>query len=140
MPPQTLIENRADIFFDYNPAVRTNTTTNRIYDVPPVVDPTVALSYPAVLATTRPAQLPGLELWPNPAHAATMVHIPAIARATQATLVLRDALGRKVRTERVSLPAGGVVHEISVAGLPAGIYVLQIQAGTATTVRQLAVE
>ncbi|MGV3540155.1 MAG: DUF7619 domain-containing protein [Rufibacter sp.] len=32
-----LIENFADIFFDYNEPVRTNTTQNRIYDMPPVV-------------------------------------------------------------------------------------------------------
>ncbi|MDO7884242.1 DUF7619 domain-containing protein [Hymenobacter cheonanensis] len=140
LPPQTLIENHADIFFDYNPAVRTNTTANRIYDVPPVIEPAVALSYPVVLATTRPGQLPGLALWPNPAHAATMVHLPAVAGVTHATLVLRDALGRKVRTALVQLPAGGVVHELPLAGLPAGLYLLQVQAGTATAVRQLAVE
>ncbi len=37
--PATVIENRADIFFDYNPAVRTNTVTNTIFDVPVVVAP-----------------------------------------------------------------------------------------------------
>ncbi|QHL85957.1 T9SS type A sorting domain-containing protein [Nibribacter ruber] len=34
-----LIENFADIFFDYNEPVRTNTTTNRIYDLPLVPNP-----------------------------------------------------------------------------------------------------
>ncbi|WP_426492495.1 DUF7619 domain-containing protein [Hymenobacter sp. 102] len=50
LPPRTRIDNAADIFFDYNEPVRTNTTTNRIYDVPLRVEPTVALSYPGVLA------------------------------------------------------------------------------------------
>ncbi len=40
---KTLIENFADIFFDYNDPIRTNTTANRIYDVPPVVDVVNAL-------------------------------------------------------------------------------------------------
>ncbi len=40
---KTLIENFADIYFDYNDPIRTNTTTNRIYDVPPVVDVVNAL-------------------------------------------------------------------------------------------------
>jgi uncharacterized repeat protein (TIGR01451 family) len=140
LPPQTLVENHADIFFDYNPPVRTNTTSNRIYDVPAVIDPAVALVYPTVLTVTRPTQLSGLALWPNPAHTATMVHVPAITSATQATLVLRDALGRQVRSTLVSLLAGGVTHELSLAGLPAGLYLLQVQVGTATVVRQLAVE
>ncbi|TDN39171.1 T9SS type A sorting domain-containing protein [Hymenobacter sp. UV11] len=140
LPARTRIDNHADIFFDYNPAVRTNTTTNRLYEVPAVVDPTVALSYPAVLATARPNQLPGLELWPNPAHTATMVHLPALAGVTQATLVLRDALGRKVHTELVRIPVGGAVYELRVAGLPPGLYLLQVQVGTATAVRKLAVE
>ncbi|MDJ1469162.1 T9SS type A sorting domain-containing protein [Cytophagaceae bacterium DM2B3-1] len=31
------IENFADIFFDYNDPVRTNTTTNVLYDIPPII-------------------------------------------------------------------------------------------------------
>ncbi|GAA4295212.1 DUF7619 domain-containing protein [Nibribacter koreensis] len=37
LPEKQLIENFADIFFDYNEPVRTNTTVNRIYNIPPVV-------------------------------------------------------------------------------------------------------
>lgn len=51
LAPRTLIENEADIFFDYNPPVRTNRTTNRIYDQPLTVEPAVALDYPTVLAS-----------------------------------------------------------------------------------------
>jgi hypothetical protein len=39
LTPKMLVENFADIFFDFNSPVRTNTTTNRIYDVPAVVEP-----------------------------------------------------------------------------------------------------
>ena len=48
---RTRIDNFADIFFDYNQPVRTNTTTNRIYDMPLSVVPAVALQYPNVLAS-----------------------------------------------------------------------------------------
>lgn len=140
LPTRTRIDNYADIFFDYNPGVRTNTTTNRLYDEPAVVDPTVALNYPAVLATVQAHQLPGLALWPNPARTVLLVQLPAVPGATQATLVLGDALGRKVRTERVTLPPGGAIQEFRVSGLPPGLYVLYVQAGTATAVRQVAVE
>ncbi|WP_066836291.1 IPT/TIG domain-containing protein [Rufibacter ruber] len=37
LPEKHLIENYADIFFDFNEPVRTNTTQNRIYDLPPVI-------------------------------------------------------------------------------------------------------
>lgn len=51
LPARTRIDNFADIFFDYNEPVRTNTTTNRLYDMPLEVVPAVALQYPAVLAS-----------------------------------------------------------------------------------------
>ncbi|AMM51855.1 hypothetical protein TH61_12635 [Rufibacter sp. DG15C] len=37
LPEKHLIENLADIFFDYNEPVRTNTTVNRVYDMPVVM-------------------------------------------------------------------------------------------------------
>ncbi|MBW3127773.1 DUF7619 domain-containing protein [Hymenobacter profundi] len=37
LAPKTRINNFADIFFDYNEPVRTNTTLNRIYDIPPTI-------------------------------------------------------------------------------------------------------
>ncbi|WP_223808836.1 DUF7619 domain-containing protein [Rufibacter hautae] len=46
-----LIENLADIFFDYNEPVRTNTTQNRIYDMPPVVNPDRQLSLEDVVVS-----------------------------------------------------------------------------------------
>ncbi|WP_205504367.1 DUF7619 domain-containing protein [Rufibacter psychrotolerans] len=51
LPEKTLIENFADIFFDYNEPVRTNTTQNRLYDLPPVVNPAKQLSTDAVVAS-----------------------------------------------------------------------------------------
>jgi sugar lactone lactonase YvrE len=48
LPARALIENKADIFFDYNPPIRTNVTANRLYDEPLLVEPAVALPYVAV--------------------------------------------------------------------------------------------
>ena len=48
LPTQTKIENYADIIFDYNDPVRTNTTFNTIYDVPPVVVNAVKLDEKAI--------------------------------------------------------------------------------------------
>ena len=52
--------------------------------------------------------------------------------------ILRNALGQEVR--RVALrPAGGQA-EVSVAGLPAGVYAVQVLGAGAAAVRRLVVE
>ncbi|WP_242693313.1 IPT/TIG domain-containing protein [Sabulibacter ruber] len=51
LPEKHLIENFADIFFDYNEPVRTNTTVNRLYDMPPVVNADKQLSASEVVAS-----------------------------------------------------------------------------------------
>lgn len=51
LPDYTEITNQAAIYFDYNPPIITNLTHNNLHDLPPVVAPAAALSYPAVLAS-----------------------------------------------------------------------------------------
>ncbi|GAB3222423.1 hypothetical protein GCM10027346_00190 [Hymenobacter seoulensis] len=51
LAPKTRIENVADIIFDYNEPVRTNTTVNRIFDVPPTVNPAIQLQPQQVIVT-----------------------------------------------------------------------------------------
>ena len=77
----------------------------------------------------------GLALFPNPAHNAfTLNNLPP----TALTAILRNALGQEVR--RVALrPAGGQA-EVAVAGLPAGVYAVQVLGAGATAVRRLVVE
>ena len=48
---KTLVENFADIFFDFNSPIRTNITQNRIYDMPPVINESVRVHLEDVLAT-----------------------------------------------------------------------------------------
>ncbi|MEJ8803824.1 DUF7619 domain-containing protein [Pontibacter sp. H249] len=51
LPAKTAVENFADIFFDYNSPVRTNTTVNRIYNMPPVVNENVKLNAEDIIAS-----------------------------------------------------------------------------------------
>ncbi|HEX8528921.1 MAG TPA: T9SS type A sorting domain-containing protein, partial [Cytophagales bacterium] len=60
LPEKTRIENFADIFFDYNEPVRTNTVFNRIYDVPPVVAEAVKLDGGVVCYQARTASGAGV--------------------------------------------------------------------------------
>ncbi|MDB5270164.1 MAG: hypothetical protein JWP58_3204 [Hymenobacter sp.] len=91
-------------------------------------------------ATTSALSSPDFALYPNPAHAASTVTLPALPGTATATLTLRDALGRAIRTSTVTLPTAGLRHEMSLVGLPAGIYALQVQAGMTTAARRLVVE
>lgn len=79
-------------------------------------------------------------LAPNPAHATATVQMPAVPGASAATLTLRDALGRAVRAATVALPATGPRHTLDLAGLPAGLYALQVQVGAARATHRLVVE
>ncbi|MFD2512359.1 IPT/TIG domain-containing protein [Pontibacter locisalis] len=51
LPEKTAVENFADIFFDFNSPVRTNTTVNHIYDMPPVVNEEVRLEAEQIIAS-----------------------------------------------------------------------------------------
>ncbi|SHK18410.1 T9SS type A sorting domain-containing protein [Hymenobacter psychrotolerans] len=94
-----------------------------------------------VLSSGTPALSSGaIAVFPNPARTTVSVMLPAWPGLARATLVLLDGLGRVVRTEQVALLAPDMRHELSVAGLPAGLYVLRIVAGPATATRSLAVE
>ncbi len=53
LPVRIRIENFADIYFDYNEPIRTNTTLNTIYDIPPVIEEAVRLSQSVVCTTTN---------------------------------------------------------------------------------------
>ena len=99
-----------------------------------------SLTDPTLTATAAAHSSLSFALAPKPANATTSVTLPAVPGAATATLTLRDALGRTLRTETVPLPAAGLRHELNLAGLPAGIYALQVQAGTAAATRRLVVE
>ncbi|WP_082893648.1 IPT/TIG domain-containing protein [Rufibacter ruber] len=50
LPEKHLIENYADIFFDYNEPVRTNITQNRIFDIPPVISDKQLVAHEVVVS------------------------------------------------------------------------------------------
>ncbi len=79
-------------------------------------------------------------LYPNPAHGAATVALPAVPGVTLATAVLRDALGREVRRQTAATTAAGGAFELNLTGLPAGLYALQIALGEQLVTKQLVVE
>jgi hypothetical protein len=85
------------------------------------------------LATASAAALPGVEVFPNPAHHAATVQAPQ--GAASATLTLADALGRTARTYTGNFP-----QALDLTGLTPGIYTLTVRTGATVTVRRLLVE
>ena len=75
----------------------------------------------------------GLTAFPNPATDAATLRF-AVAEATEATLVVYDALGREVARPVAGTVEGVVEASFDAAALPAGVYVarLKTDAGTET--------
>ncbi|MGI4871020.1 MAG: beta strand repeat-containing protein [Janthinobacterium lividum] len=92
------------------------------------------LANAVLLATSAPTTLPGLCLFPNPAHGTAAVRLPA---GSAAALTLLDALGRPVRT---CAALAGQDYSLSLAGLAPGVYALRVQAEEGQTVQKLVIE
>ncbi|MGI4833072.1 MAG: choice-of-anchor J domain-containing protein [Janthinobacterium lividum] len=91
----------------------------------------------AALATAPNALQAALALYPNPTHErqATLL-LPAGTAAGQVQVL--DALGRLVRQQ--ALGAGNPVVTLQLAGLPAGVYLVRVQAGSEQVTRRLTLE
>jgi hypothetical protein len=96
-----------------------------------------SFSDPTLTATTPALRPESIILFPNPAHTATTVQLPAIPGATTVALTVLDALGRTLRTQTAATNAR---TDINLTGLPAGLYALRVQAGASTATRRLVVE
>lgn len=99
--PGTVYSNNADIFFDFNPPVRTNDA--------------VLL---AETSTGVQEQSDELGVYPVPAHDRVVLRLPAGERATAVRVLATD--GRLMQQ-------GGAALELDVRALPAGHYVAHVQ-------------
>jgi len=93
---------------------------------------------PATPLATAPVLAPDLVgIYPNPAHGSFTVTVPPVAGATQVQAELLNSLGQVVRQHTAALPPAGAQLQIATAELPAGVYVLRLQAGSATRTKQV---
>jgi hypothetical protein len=97
-------------------------------------------SFTSTALATMPSTLAGSSLYPNPAAARTSLRLPAMPGAGTATLTLYDDLGRIAKKSTVAVPATGLVQEIELGSLVSGIYLLHVQAGTASIRHRLVIE
>ena len=92
------------------------------------------------LATAAALTAAQVSLYPNPAHDAFAVPVPAVAGAAQVQATLLNALGQVVRQQSAALPVGGAQLTVPTAGLAAGVYTLRLMAGAATLAKRVVVE
>ena len=130
------------------PMALTNLTPNTTYTV------TIVATYPGggqsapitftfttgVLATRSALAGGELAVFPNPAHASFTVSLPALGAARTAQLELVNTLGQRVRQQTLVLTAGGTQAAVDASSLPAGIYLLRVQAGGETAVTRVVLE
>ena len=93
------------------------------------------LTNPVLGVAAGTVPLAGFTVAPNPARGTATVQLPALPGA--ATLTVLDALGRTVRTQSAVSNARA---ELDLAGLPAGLYVVRVAAGSSSATRRLVVE
>jgi hypothetical protein len=92
------------------------------------------------LATTPALTAAEVTLYPNPAHDAFTVLVPAVAAATSLHADLLNTLGQVVRRQDAPLAAAGARFAVDAAGLAPGIYTLRVQVGTATLAKRVVLQ
>ncbi len=94
----------------------------------------------AVITATRNEALAAtVGLYPNPAHQAFTLSVPAGSlHAASAKLI--NALGQVVQTRQLNLPAAGGDIAFDVSRLAAGVYSLELKTGDALVVKRVVVE
>ncbi|MDJ1473394.1 DUF7619 domain-containing protein [Xanthocytophaga flava] len=134
------IENFADIFFDYNDPVRTNTTANVLYDVPKVIDPANQLDDSIIdkVMASEPDALKGkLSLYPNPTQSQVWIQsVDASVRIEQVKIY--NLLGE---SQTVSLSsADNQTLQINMQAKPKGMYLVHIQTNKGTSIQRVVVQ
>ncbi len=110
--PNTRISNRAQIYFDYNDPITTNTVVSTVVETPVSSVESGSLG---------DASDTGVRVFPNPAHGAVYLRGPIV----QGSVVeVRNMLGDLVLASRYERPGDA---EIDLEGLPAGKYLLNVQ-------------
>jgi hypothetical protein len=96
----------------------------------------------ATPSATTLAQLAGgpVFAFPNPAHHAFTLHLPALGTVRTARLELVNALGQVAWTQGLPLASGGTQVTVPVAGLSTGLYVVRVQAGHEMATTRLVIE
>jgi hypothetical protein len=98
----------------------------------------LVLTAPLPLATTAATQAQ-VAVYPNPAKTVAFVELPAALGTQPVVATLVDALGRNVRTTTLAAQ-GAQAHQLSLAGLPTGVYALRLSTSAGVVAKRLVIE
>ncbi|MBF9239792.1 T9SS type A sorting domain-containing protein [Hymenobacter sp. BT683] len=101
--------------------------------------PTASFTVTAPLGVNKRLLGNLIDIFPSPAHARVTVRVQPLTGVSTVRLSLRDALGQTVRLQNATLSPAGLRQEFDLQGLAPGVYLLQVQAGTALTTRRFLV-
>jgi len=111
-PVGTVLNNTAHIFFDYNPAIVTNTTSNTLVDV--------------IGLNEHVSHEMKMLVYPNPVNDETTITFSNMLNGSQ-QIIIRDLSGREIK--RVRKFSGNSVV-ISASGWTSGMYFITVADGT----------
>lgn len=95
------------------------------------------------LASRASAQAELLRVFPNPAHHSVTLTVPATLLRHSSLLTLSDAMGRTVRQQVISPPAGPATAthlEVNLTGLAPGVYHVRLLSSAGPLTKRLLIE
>ena len=118
----TVIENEAYIFFDYNQPIQTETTSNKLWEVPLVFD---TISFVTVLDKKQE-----IKVYPNPAKDIFYIDFSETKQIVEtAEIKIYDVFGRLVLAQKINVVETHFnvsISNVSISDLQNGIYVYKI--------------
>lgn len=116
-PVGTEFTNTADIYFDYNAPITTNTTLNTLGESVAGVD------------EIAPNDVVGItvDLYPVPASDYLNIRVNNLSKSESATVSIIDLMGKVVLSDQVDLSAGSTLITENLSKLMTGTYLTRIQ-------------
>lgn len=118
VPQGTEFTNTANIFFDFNEPITTNTTLNTLKDE----DPTVGVE-----TLQQSGDAITVDLYPVPATDLITIRVNNVPNDEVATLRIIDIMGSEVMNRRLELSEGSTAITQNVSDLATGTYITLIQ-------------
>ncbi|WP_343633920.1 T9SS type A sorting domain-containing protein [Fluviicola sp.] len=114
-PVGTVFTNTADIFFDYNAPITTNTTVNTL-DEPASINE-IAASVDGVT----------VDLYPVPTRDQLNIRVNNVSKSGSAVVSVIDLAGKVIFSDKVTLEEGSTLVTKNLSGLMTGTYLTRIQ-------------
>jgi hypothetical protein len=122
----TVIENTAEIYFDFNPAIITNTVVNTIVTVTSVNENEFSLN--------------DVNVYPNPSNGKFAIAY-RLENASDVRVRIVDVVGKVIKSIPVqNMTKGEYKTEINISNMNSGIYFMSIQIGEENHIKKIVVQ